>query len=246
MATYVDSAGATRRRARSPIEVTLTWIGATIAGFCLGMPLWPICGLPSLVFVDGIIENADLGALLWSYPAPVVMGLAVIQAIMLNRLLGERGRGTMPRAGWLVATLAGVVLGLAVIGATLMFGRAVGAAAPSAIWAVPLGSILVGCSLGGCQWLVLRRYVPSATRWIVANAGAFAGMGLIAALITYVSGVYDSVDGVLITLEFSSAVLIPLIYGPVTGSTLGRLLATAGDPEPAASARPAGSAFRPN
>jgi len=77
---------------------------------------------------------------------------------------------------WVLATLAGVVIGILSI-LTLVSGLALAGA--STLLVGSIGGAALGASLGIAQWLVLRRHIRSAGWWVVASTvGGIAGVAL--------------------------------------------------------------------
>jgi hypothetical protein len=139
------------------------WVLATTIGEVVGFAVPAAVGalalrLPdamlfALIVPAGMIEGAVLAGAQWRVLRSVVPGIS-----------GQR---------WVLATA--LAAGLAyVIGMTLANLRELAAVPPAVlIGAMVLLGLLFLLSLGGAQWLVLRRHLPRAGWWVVANAVAW-------------------------------------------------------------------------
>jgi hypothetical protein len=184
---------------------------ATMAGVVLGMLslLTLATGLAlagtSTVLV-GLIGGAGLGG-----------GIGIAQWLVLRRHIASAG-------WWVLVSVVGGMIGVAV-GLVLsdalrplistLLGEAIQSRptgprlALSNTVAVGAAGAIVGVVLGSAQWLVLRRHVRSAGRWIVASClGWMAGLSLSAGMI--------DVLGIPLSL---------LAIGVVSGAATGVLLA---------------------
>jgi hypothetical protein len=192
-------------------NIILPWMLATMAGVVLGILslLTLATGLAlagtSTVLV-GLIGGAGLGG-----------GIGIAQWLVLRRHIAS--------AGWwvlvsVVGGMIGVALGLVLSDAlrpliSTLLGEAIQSRptgprlALSNTVAVGAAGAVVGVILGSAQWLVLRRHVRSAGRWIVASClGWMAGLSLSAGMI--------DVLGIPLSL---------LAIGVVSGAATGVLLA---------------------
>ncbi len=144
-------------------------------------------------------------------------------------------RGELRRVGWwMPATclgwaLAGVVAGIlsGFLGGTVTgVGREVG------VWGFVVAAVLGILALGflpvAFQWMVLRRQVGRAWRWVLGAAGAFVVAATVAAAVVRWGLV--SVVGLLRPEDFPSArawvwfgAVVGLVYGAMTGRILGEL-----------------------
>jgi hypothetical protein len=155
----------------------VAFIGGEVVGFGLAALVAAVAGL---AFGHEHAAIAILGGAL----AGIVEGSAVGWAQW--RVL----RGPLPEIGrrsWIVATAAGATVAWA-IGMSLGTFAAPSEEPPFAV--VLVGAALLGAALGALlgagQWLVLRRHVARAARWVIANALgwtigmviAFGGAGL--------------------------------------------------------------------
>ena len=195
-------------------NVILPWMLATVAGVVLGILslLTLTTGLAlagtSTVLV-GLIGGAGLGG-----------GIGIAQWLVLRRHIAS--------AGWwvlvsIVGGMIGVALGLVLEDAlrpliSTLLGEAIQSRSSgprvslSDTVAVGAAGAVVGAVLGSAQWLVLRRHVRSAARWIVASClGWMAGLSLSA----------GTVDVLGIPL---SLLAIGVVSGAATGSLLASLL----------------------
>jgi hypothetical protein len=107
---------------------------------------------------------------------------------------------------WVLATIAGVVIGILSI---LTFVSSLALTGTSTVLVGIIGGVALGGGVGIAQWLVLRRYVRSAIWWIVVS-----WLGWMTSL-SVGAGIVDLV-GVLGSL---------LVVGVVSGVATGWLLA---------------------
>ena len=131
-------------------------------------------------------RDPGAGAVLLAAAAAIVLGIVLEGALVgwaQARVLRSSLAG-LPAASWVRATMlgAGAAWLLGMVPSTVMALVATpgGAAAPTEPsplvqygLALVLGAV-TGPVLGVGQWLVLRRHVASAGRWIAANAAAWA------------------------------------------------------------------------
>ena len=75
--------------------------------------------------------------------------------------------------GWMLACAASAAVALTVTGAVVRAGSLNAAV----VWAV--FGLVIGASLGITQWLVLRRQIPQAYRWVLASAVGGAVIGIL-------------------------------------------------------------------
>jgi hypothetical protein len=134
------------------------------------------------------LEDAGWGAIVLGAVAAVILGI-LLEGLLVGSAQARVLRATLhgfPTADWIKATMlgAGVAWLLGMVPSTL---AALAAAAPSGSsaptseppalvqygLALLLGAV-TGPVLGLGQWLMLRRYVARAGRWILANALAWA------------------------------------------------------------------------
>lgn len=86
--------------------------------------------------------------------------------------------------------------------------------------------ILFLLTMGGAQWLTLRRYVPHAWWWIVANAVAWPA-GVAMPFVTLGVIPDDSPAALMIAAGIVGGVLMGVVVGAITGFALIRLVKTA-------------------
>ena len=182
------------------------WVAATVVG-------WAVGEFVSLAFVDEFLVAA------WLRGANGVgVAVAVLQALVLRRRL------TQP-AWWIVAGGIGGVVGpvlstVASASVYTAYGGHVVFVATLALTALGLGTLV-----GTLQWLVLRRQVARAGRWVPVSGvamligvfvGAIVGYTIVELIVNLPDGwrEYDIVQGLV------SAIL----YGAITGNALVRLL----------------------
>ena len=195
------------------------WTVATLVGETLGFAVPAAVG--ALAYGLGAPDPATI-------PLAVAAGAAegAILGFAQSRVLRQELSGFVPR-DWVAATAAAAMLAWAV-------GMSLGVYAeslPTAVLVVALilaPVVLLG-SVGGAQWLVLRRHVARAWRWIPANALAwllglvvpFAGMALV-----------DEGDpaALVLAVGIASGLGMGLVVAAVTGKALVDLLGESRDP----------------
>ena len=139
-----------------------------------------------------------------SYRDMIVAGYVgvVVGGIMVGMLQWLVLRRQVAGAGWWVPAS----LGAAVVVGVVVFG--VGTVNVDVGWVV--GVILFGPVVGGLQWLVLRRHVARAGRWVLASTVGWVVGG-------FLSGAVP-VGG------FLGWTVLGAVYGAITGSALVGLL----------------------
>lgn len=192
----------------------LRWTLLSALGLALGIPAGLAVGIP---------VEALLGMMVVAPAVTAVIGsmLGASQWILLRRQFEHAG-------GWVLCSAVGLTIGLTAgvvaveVGGQALLGRPVSLATLD-LWGRALGLAFAGgvggAVLGAAQWLVLRRRVEGAGRWVAVSTAAlalgFSGGSLLA----------DSVFGGLLTpVGFVAFVLAGgLLAGGVTGRTLVRL-----------------------
>jgi hypothetical protein len=166
-------------------HVWIQWVAANALAEMVGLGASLLLALIFLVNVEqqyGIVLAAVL----------VVVGSTLIEGIVVGLAQSWVLRQIFPhfvQRAWLIATGAGALIAwaLGVIPSTVMSLNAEASAMPAPeldnalvyVLAAGMGLVL-GPVLGTPQWWVLRRYVPQAGWWILANALAWAvGMPII-------------------------------------------------------------------
>lgn len=208
---------------RQPWAVVTLWMLSTVAVVVLGVP-----GVLTLVARLALDQTPALPAnLLGGAVLGAVLGPA--QWLVLRRYISA--------AGWwvpasIVGLACGVALGMAAADALgPIFSTDASIARQSGPGLRPLlnmaatagiGGAGIGLCLGGAQWLVLRREVPGAGRWLVTSALGWPAALAVGALVLNNGGL---IAGLLVA---------GVVVGSVTGATLARLV---GDgPQPASRA----------
>jgi hypothetical protein len=206
-----------------PLHWAIIWTLVAAGGIPAAVLAWPVLGLPSMAIAGAITHDEELGVLVWSYPLPLAAGLGLVQALVLEDQL-TKWRGPWQRRGvWLAATVGGAILGMAGAGVILLVASKVAQPQPTMLWALPLAGMVLFTGLGAAQALILRQLGVRIAPWIAANAAAGAVIGLTEAFFSAYSGPYQGLIGEVLQIGFWSAPIV--IYGVVTGATLGALLA---------------------
>ncbi|NUT47577.1 MAG: hypothetical protein HOV94_09760 [Saccharothrix sp.] len=129
----------------------------------------------------GFAVPAGVGALTADSPVALAVPALLAAGAVEGAALGwgqssvlRRALPALPRARWVAATSAAAVVAYLIGLAPSTWGAAITAwdTAVVVAVAVALGGVLL-CSIGAAQWLVLRRHVPRAGRWIAATAVAW-------------------------------------------------------------------------
>lgn len=168
-------------------ETWRAWVVANLMAEALGLGATLLIGV--LVFGGlesrlGAIAVAVLAVLLGAFCEGNIVGS--LQWLVLRRPIPA-----LPWRQWAIATVAGagVAWALGMIPSVIM-SLALDQSSPSGQgFAMSEGMVLLlaagmgmalGLILGAAQWVVLRRHVPHAGWWVLANAGAWAvGMALV-------------------------------------------------------------------
>jgi hypothetical protein len=195
-------------------NVVVLWTVATVVGLVIGILsiLTLVTGLAlggSSTALVGIVGGAALGA-----------GVGLAQWLVVRQHLRDVSR-------WVLASTVGGTIGVAIglvfadalrplFGSVLTDAVQARPTVPRLLWSSALetgiAGAIAGISLGGAQWLVLRRQVRSAGWWIVVSGlGWMAGLSLSTALI--------DVGGILVSL-----LLAGIVVGGMTGMLLAYLL----------------------
>lgn len=148
-----------------------TWFVAVTAGEFVGF-LIPACA--GALFAESVLVLVAAGAV-----EGALLGTA--QALVLRRVLPG-----LPLRAWIAATAAAAALAWSIGLVPSLLGERLSA--------LPVGLLVAAATIGGlgllaaigtAQWLLLRRLVPHAWRWIVATAAAWlAGLGVFFAVAT--------------------------------------------------------------
>lgn len=151
----------------------LEWMVATLIGYTIGI-------LAILPWMVNLAYAAQPG---WStgLMGGTILGgaVGVAQWLVLRRHAEQVG-------WWIVATIAGFMVGLGIGMPLADTGFMPTGAALRVAYNTGMTGAIVGVVLGLFQWVVLRRFIPSAALWIVASAlGWMVGMGLGAAISTW-------------------------------------------------------------
>lgn len=164
----------------------------------------------------GVVLAAALGVLAGTFIEGTVVG--TMQWLVLRRPLKS-----MRWRAWALATALGAFVAwtLAMIPSTFLFTGADTAGAASAqmsdlmiyTLAAAMGFVL-GTILGVPQWLVLRRYVPKAGWWVLANALAW----MVGMVVVFVGTSFIPPEGVSL-----SVALILLLFVVATGAIVGAI-----------------------
>ena len=145
-------------------------------------------------------------------------------------------RGELRRAGWwMPATSAGWALAGVVAGVLsgLMGGAVTGIGRDVGVWgfvvAAAVGILALGFLPVTFQWMILRRQVDDARRWLLGSAGAFIvaaclGAGVVRWGMVNVIGLLRPEDFPSANAWLAFGTVVGVLYGAMTGTVLGRLL----------------------
>jgi len=173
------------------------------------------------------------------------MGM-VLEGVVVGAAQGavvHRALPTLSRRSWVLATVlgAGIAWILGMIPSTIMALRppetgAPPPAEPSALVQYPLAAALglvTGPILGLAQWIVLRRYVAHAGRWLWANALAW-GVGMPVIFLGMDRVPWNSQAFAIIATIYAVCAVTGAVVGAIHGRFLLRLVQA---PLPTAPAR---------
>lgn len=209
------------------------WVLANSLGFVVsGAAGGGIARAMSQPFFGGRVTSPVEGARILAVNTAVALavwgaGIGILQWLVLRELL-KRAGWWIPATigGWSIAGAVSGALSGAIGGAVTTIGGDIGPI--GFIIVAVVGILAVGFLPGAFQWLVLRRQVEGAGRWVSATAAGFALAGV--AGFTVVRGGLVMV-GLLRPEDFPSAAafvafgaVMGPVYGAVTGNVLARLL----------------------
>jgi hypothetical protein len=148
-----------------------TWFVAVTLGEFVGF-LVPACA--GALFVESVLVLVAAGAV-----EGALLGTA--QALVLRRVLPA-----LSVRAWIAATAAAAALAWSVGLVPGLLGERLAALSVGLlVVGATIGGLVLVASIGTAQWLVLRRHVPRAWRWIPATAAAWlAGLGVFVAVAT--------------------------------------------------------------
>jgi hypothetical protein len=192
-------------------KIWLWWVGCTTLGyFILGAVTIAVIRFTS----GGLLLSAATG----------MAAVGFMQWFVLRRYIPS-----IRWLGWVVAIVLGQLVGMiiafivTVLVGQLVYrtlGGSMGAISPSAAQlarALVNGTVL-GAAIGSAQWLVLRRYLQEAARWIPTTAVAMAISSVVSSLLASTVGL-DTLTALPLTMTVTGA-----IVGAITGIVLAWLL----------------------
>ena len=185
-------------REPSGADLLRYWVAATAAG-------WALAG----VLLAAVLPDPST---LWQYAFYPIS--AVGQWLILRRRFARASL-------WLVATVAGVAVAAA--GAAVVFRLPASAlGAPNSGLRGGVSTFFDGLALGMAQWLVLRRTVRDAERWIPAAAAPFWFFALLALLQGGGSpeAIADMTRAMLVTASGVQFAILGALVGAGTGAVL--------------------------
>ena len=208
------------------------WVLANVVGFAvggaiagniaraMGQPQYGVLRSTEAVFIATRMAGAALAV--WG------AAIGAAQWLVIRRELRLAG-WWMPAtsAGW---ALAGVIAGIL---SGLMGGAVTGVGRDVGVWgfvvAAAVGILALGFLPVTFQWVILRRQVHHARRWLLGAAGAFIVAACLGAAVVRWGMV--NVIGLLQAEDFPSAkawvafgTVVGMIYGAMTATLLGSLL----------------------
>lgn len=120
-------------------------------------------GVGGYIYVGGVRYITEDYLFDYIFISTNVLMTGILQFLLLRRYLPHMG-------AWILVTLAGGLLGTALIFGWLRVAPHLGTGGlPAPSWAIDSVFIFLGFSVGVGQWLLLRRRLPQAGWWIVAN-----------------------------------------------------------------------------
>lgn len=204
----------------SPGRVRLRWTAAMVVGEVMGLGGAGLLALGATALV-GDAPPTPVVVLMFvaMLAAGAVEGAVVggVQSLVLVRVLPR-----VPRRPWVIATAVGALLAW-LIGAGVVMSLPENQAFEDSLpLFMALGPVLGGL-LGGCQWVVLRRHVPGAAWWVLANAAGW-GLGLLVGFGVPMSISEDTPIALAAALALLTGAGTGLAPGLVTAEALVRLL----------------------
>ena len=205
-------------------KVWFQWILANTVAETVGLGGTLLIGAFLLLQVEntiGAVPAAALGVLAATVIEGSVVGTA--QWLVLRRPLKS-----MKWRTWVLATALGAFVAwtLGMIPSTFLFtGPDTGVAAPSEmsdllIYALAAGmGLVVGSILGVPQWLALRRHLPKAGWWVLANALAW----MVGMVVVFMGTSFIPAEGITVQVALL-LLLFVVIAGAVVGAVHGLVL----------------------
>lgn len=189
------------------------WVMVVAAAEALGFVVPAIVGSITTSSADSVVIPAMLAAGLYE---GTVLGIG--QALVLRRAIP-----TVSPLQWVVATAAGAMLAYAL---GLLPSRLATDWPPAMMLAgVAVLGVLILSTIGGTQWLVLRRHVDGAYRWVLITAGAWlAGL---AVFLGFSTPLWHEGQSLVMTIGIGicGGLLMAAMVAWVTGLGLVRLVA---------------------
>ncbi len=189
------------RRSFIPSWVAASTIGVLIAGVIT----WTILSLTKSI-IGGTMQVGDRNSptedvlAIWIFVPLLGLSTGFFQWLLLRRYLSRIG-------WWNLATFLGWPLAFTVLLVPYTF--LLGPGSPDSIWALSLGFIIIGGSMGFTQWLALRKHIENARAWILVNIISWSLLGLAVG------------KGIAAMYEIAAFSLVPAV---VTGTALWLLL----------------------
>ncbi len=166
----LHTAAASQNGVTSPLEMVRVpdwrWILRWVALTTLAIPAALLLMVPFAATLMPIF-NLGVGAgIIYSYDPDILRAIGLIISFSLTLATTQwlLLRNYLPNArGWFLATGTGLLIGGILIGAGTFVLSGVKV---EQSWGTAIALLLVGCTLGVAQWLILRRVLPNAF-WIV-------------------------------------------------------------------------------
>lgn len=129
------------------------------------------------------------------------------------------------RADWILATALGALLAWTIGVIPVVAGEGLGSWPPAVVVpAATIGGVVILLSIGGAQWLVLRRHIHHAGQWIRANAAAWLVALLVFTAVTTPLWQPGQSTALVALIGLFGGLLMALTMAAVSGAFLVRIL----------------------
>nr|WP_280430433.1 hypothetical protein [Nocardia brasiliensis] len=129
------------------------------------------------------------------------------------------------RADWILVTALGALLAWTIGVIPVVAGEGLGSWPPAVVIpAATIGGVVILLSIGGAQWLVLRRHIHRAGQWIWANAAAWLVALLVFTAITTPLWQPGQSTALVALIGLFGGLLMALTMAAVSGAFLVRIL----------------------
>ncbi|WP_280408053.1 hypothetical protein [Nocardia brasiliensis] len=191
--------------------------------WCMSVTLGELFGFAAPALAGALVRDA----------APATAALALLAAGALEgtvlgwfqaRVLHTVIPG-LRRADWILATALGALLAWTIGVIPVVAGEGLGSWPPAVVIpAATIGGVVILLSIGGTQWLVMRRHIHHAGQWIRANAAAWLVALLVFTAITTPLWQPGQSTALVALIGLFGGLLMALTMAAVSGAFLVRIL----------------------